>query len=324
MMSENILMDTFGRRHDYLRISLTDNCDLRCTYCMPEGKNDFTAAAKLMNPEEIAAIAEAFVSMGVKKIRLTGGEPLIRKEAREIIQNLSKLKVDLTITTNATKVHEFIDDFKNAGIHSVNVSLDTFNKEKFIKISRRNEMELVMQNIHLLIKEGFHVKLNAVMMNGVNTDELLDFVTFTKDHSVHVRFIEFMPFAGNGWQREKVFAYQQMLDVIQEKMTIEKLVDEQHTTAKKYRIPGFLGTFAFINTVTLPFCGDCNRLRLTADGKMKNCLFSKDEIDLLTAIRNGQDIQQLILQSVKNKKAQTGGQSFDLPTVNRSMVAIGG
>src|ERR1035437_1558196 len=323
-MIANTLTDTFGRTHDYLRISLTDHCDLRCTYGMPEGKNDFTTPSNLMTPDEIITIAKVFVSMGVKKIRLTGGEPLVRKEAREIIQKLSELDVSLTITTNATKVKEFITDFKAAGMHSINVSLDTFNKEKFLKITRRNDFDKVMQNIMLWVDADFHVKINAVVMNGINTDELCDFVEFTRQHPVHVRFIEFMPFAGNGWQRDKVFSYQQMIDVITNKFAIEQLVDEKNSTAKKYKVPGFAGTFAFINTVTLPFCGDCNRLRLTADGKMKNCLFSKDEMDLLTALRNGKDIQELILTSLKNKKAVTGGQDFSQPTQNRSMVAIGG
>ena len=323
-MITNILTDTFGRTHDYLRISLTDHCDLLCTYCMPEGKNDFTTPSNLMKPDEIIKIAKVFVSMGVKKIRLTGGEPLVRKEAREIIQKLSTLNINLTITTNATKVNEFINDFTAAGMHSINVSLDTFNKEKFLKITRRNDFDKVMKNIMLLVDDKFHVKINAVVMDGINTDELCNFVEFTKHHPVHVRFIEFMPFAGNGWQRDKVFSYQQMMDVITVKYEIEKLVDEKNSTAKKYKVPGFAGTFAFINTVTLPFCGDCNRLRLTADGKMKNCLFSKDEKDLLTALRNGKDIQELILTSLKNKKAVTGGQDFSHPTQNRSMVAIGG
>lgn len=324
MHLENVLVDSFGRVHDYLRISLTDHCNFRCTYCMPEGKNDFTTPAHLMTPGEILQIAKVFVAMGVKKIRLTGGEPLVRKEAREIIRNLSELDVSLTITTNASKVNEFIDDFNTAGIHSINVSLDTFNKEKFLKITRRNDFDLVMQNIMLLIQQGFHVKMNVVVMRGVNVEELCDFVEFTRDHAVHVRFIEFMPFAGNGWQREKVVSYEEMLEVVSRKYPCEKMDDEKHSTAKKYKVAGFAGTFAFINTITMPFCGDCNRIRLTADGKMKNCLFSKGEMDLLTALRRGDDINELVLASLKIKKARTGGQDFSLPLENRSMVSIGG
>jgi cyclic pyranopterin phosphate synthase len=249
---------------------------------------------------------------------------LVRKDARSILKQLSTLPVSLTITTNATQVHHFIDDFIEAKISSVNVSLDTFNREKYLKITRRNNFDDVLSNIHILVKNNFHVKVNAVVMNGVNDDELLDFVEFTKHNPVHVRFIEFMPFKGNDWQRNKVFSYKQMLDVIEEKYVIKKLVDEKHATAKKYKVQNFAGTFAFINTVTLPFCGDCNRLRLTADGKMKNCLFSKGEIDLLQHHRNGLDIRELIHTSLRNKKAQTGGQDFSLPTENRSMIAIGG
>ncbi len=320
----SLLTDSFGRVHDYLRISLTDRCNLRCTYCMPSEDMQFALHSTLMTANEIYSIAKTYVKLGVKKIRLTGGEPLVRKDARQIIELLSELPVELTLTTNATQTHDFIEDFKKAGIKSVNVSLDTFDKEKFFSITRRNDFDKVWDNIHQLIDNNFHVKLNVVAMEGVNDDELIDFVKFTKNHPVHVRFIEFMPFPGNDWKREKVFTYLEMLEKIQENFKIEKLYDEQHSTAKKYKVSDYKGTFAFINTVTLPFCGDCNRLRLTADGKMKNCLFSKGEIDLLTPYRNGADIEDLIFKSLMDKKEQTGGQNFSVPTENRSMIAIGG
>lgn len=320
----SLLTDSFGRVHDYLRISLTDRCNLRCTYCMPSEDMKFALHSTLMTADEIYSIGKTFVNLGVKKIRLTGGEPLVRKDAHQIIELLSDLPVELTLTTNATQTHYFIDDFKKAGIKSVNVSLDTFDKDKFFTITRRNDFDTVWNNIHQLIANNFHVKLNVVAMEGVNDDELLDFVKFTKNHPVHVRFIEFMPFPGNDWKREKVFTYIEMLERIQENFDIEKLYDEKHSTAKKYKVSGFSGTFAFINTVTLPFCGDCNRLRLTADGRMKNCLFSKGEIDLLTPYRNGGDIEELIFKSLREKKEQTGGQDFSVPTENRSMIAIGG
>lgn len=323
-IKSSLLTDSFGRVHDYLRISLTDRCNLRCTYCMPSEDMQFALHSTLMTAGEIYSIAKTFVNLGVKKIRLTGGEPLVRKDARQIIELLSELPVELTLTTNATKTNDFIEDFKKAGIKSVNVSLDTFDKEKFFTITRRNDFDTVWQNIHQLIDNNFHVKLNVVAMEGVNDDELIDFIKFTKSYPVHVRFIEFMPFPGNDWKREKVFTYIEMLEKIQKNFEIEKLYDEKHSTAKKYRVPGFAGTFAFINTVTLPFCGDCNRLRLTADGRMKNCLFSKGEIDLLTPFRNGEEIEGLIFKSLKDKKEQTGGQDFSVPTENRSMIAIGG
>ncbi|HKR07359.1 MAG TPA: GTP 3',8-cyclase MoaA [Bacteroidia bacterium] len=318
------LKDSFGRVHDYLRISITDRCNLRCTYCMPSDKMIFSPSSKLMTAKEIHAIASVFVKLGVKKIRLTGGEPLIRADAKQIIRLLAELPVELAISTNATRVKDFIDDFKNAGICAVNVSLDTFNKENFFHITHRDDFDKVMSNIHLLLKHNFLVKINAVVMNGINHHELWNFVEFTKHNPVHIRFIEFMPFPGNGWNREKIFSYREMLDFIGLKFEMEKLADEKNSTAKKYKVPGYAGTFAFINTITLPFCGDCNRLRLFADGKIKNCLFSNEELDLLTAFRKGEDIHELIFSSLKNKKKETGGQDFSLPTNNRSMIAIGG
>ncbi len=291
---------------------------------MPSEDMKFALHSTLMTADEIFSIAKIFVNLGVKKIRLTGGEPLVRKDAKQIINLLGQLPAELTLTTNATHADDFIDDFKKAGIRSVNVSLDTFNKEKFFTITRRNDFDKVWTNIHQLINENFHVKINVVAMEGVNDDEIIDFIHFTQTHPVHMRFIEFMPFPGNDWKREKVFTYIDMLEKIRNNFDIEKLYDEKHSTAKKYRVSDFAGTFAFINTVTLPFCGDCNRVRLTADGKMKNCLFSKGEIDLLTPFRNGENIEELIFSSLKNKQKQTGGQDFSVPTQNRSMIAIGG
>mgnify|MGYP003462461311 FL=1 len=192
-----MIKDSFGRVHDYLRISLTDACNFRCTYCMPDEEIQFKASAHLMQVDEIDAIAGMFVRMGVRKIRLTGGEPLVRKEAAEIIRVLSKYPVELTLTTNGYRAHEFIPVFKEAGIRSVNVSLDTLNPEKFFKITRRDHFRQVWDNIQLLVREGFHVKVNVVMMKGMNEEEIIDFVEWTKTQPVHIRFIEFMPFSGN-------------------------------------------------------------------------------------------------------------------------------
>ena len=323
-ITNSVLTDSFGRVHHYLRISLTDRCNLRCAYCMPQEDIHFSSSEKLMKAEEIYSLANTFVHLGIKKIRLTGGEPLLRADARKIITLLSTLPVDLTITTNATQVHNFIDDLLAAGIRSVNVSLDTFDRNKFLHITRRDSIEEVLSNVHLLLLSSLQVKLNVVLVRGVNDDELCDFIEFTRHYPIHVRFIEFMPFPGNGWSREKVVTYRQALSEASSRYIVQKLEDEKNSTAKKFHVPGYAGTFAFINTVTLPFCSDCNRLRLTADGRIKNCLFSKDEIDLLSALRRGEDIQGLIFSSLKNKKKLTGGQDFSHPTENRSMIAIGG
>ena len=326
-----MIVDSYNRVHNYLRISLTDNCNLRCFYCMPEEEYDFTPASRLMQADEILAISKVFVSLGVNKIRLTGGEPLVRKDAGSIMLSLSRLPVKLTLTTNGSRLHEFADTLAQAGIRSLNISLDTLQSEKFQLITRRKQFEKIYDNIQLLLNRNFHVKVNMVVMKGLNDNEINDFVEWTKHQPVHVRFIEFMPFTGNWWTSNKVFTMQQMLQVIQEKYEVQRLQDEKHDTAKGYMVPGHLGTFAIISTMSANFCGDCNRMRLTADGKMKNCLFSERETDLLSALRSGEDIIPLIQQSIQRKAKELGGQfTTDFEHLhaedihNRSMITIGG
>ncbi|HSK12504.1 MAG TPA: GTP 3',8-cyclase MoaA [Phnomibacter sp.] len=326
-----MIVDGFSRVHNYLRISLTDNCNLRCFYCMPEEDYDFTPASRLMQADEIVAISRIFVDHGVNKIRLTGGEPLVRKDAATIISRLAQLPVKLTLTTNATRLHEFVDVLADAGITSLNISLDTLQKDKFMLLTRRDQYDRVRSNIDLMIGKGFHVKVNVVTMKGVNDNEIPDLIRWTKDTPVHVRFIEFMPFSGNRWNSEKVITWQQILEVAASEFDIMPLHREKHDTAKKYTVPGHQGTFAVISTMSAPFCGDCNRMRLTADGKMKNCLFSQAETDLLNPYRRGEDIVPLIYQSIRDKKKALGGQfNADISTVqaskieNRSMITIGG
>ncbi|OLY91884.1 cyclic pyranopterin monophosphate synthase subunit MoaA [Cnuella takakiae] len=326
-----MILDSHNRIHNYLRISLTDNCNLRCFYCMPEEEYDFTPASRLMQKAEIDALARTFVAQGVKKIRLTGGEPLVRKDAADIILSLSRLPVELTLTTNGTRVHSFMDVFRDAGIRSLNISLDTLQSDKFLLVTRRDQFSLVKNNIRLLLDKGFHVKVNVVVMQGLNDTEILDFIAWTKDTPVHVRFIEFMPFSGNRWTSNKVVTLQQILDTIAQRYDFLPLKGDVHDTAKKFIVPGHAGTFAVISTMTAHFCGDCNRMRLTADGKLKNCLFSQSETDLLTPLRNGEDVLPLIHQSILSKAKQLGGQ---LPAdfqnlqaealLNRSMITIGG
>jgi len=298
---------------------------------MPEEDYVFTPASQLMQVNEIETLAKIFVAEGVNKIRLTGGEPLVRKDAADIILALSKLPVQLTLTTNGTRIHEFVDVLEQANVRSLNISLDTLHAEKFQLVTRRNQFDIVTKNIQLLLQKNFHVKINVVVMNGLNDNEINDFIEWTKDTPVHVRFIEFMPFSGNRWTSNKLFTMQQILEVIGEKYSYIRLEDEKHDTAKKYSIPGHVGTFAVISTMSANFCGDCNRMRLTADGKMKNCLFSKDETDLLTALRSGKEIVPLIQQSIRSKAKELGGQfTTDFEHLhaedihNRSMITIGG
>lgn len=326
-----MLVDRFHRIHNYLRVSLTDNCNLRCFYCMPEEEYEFTPASRLMQLNEIETLAKAFVELGVNKIRLTGGEPLVRKDAAEIILALSKLPVKLTLTTNATRLHHFADVLEQAKIRSLNISLDTLQPDKFMLITRRDQFNLVYNNIQMMLRRGFHVKVNMVVMKGLNENEIPDFVEWTKDQAVHVRFIEFMPFTGNRWTSNKVFTFQEMLQLIEKKYPVHRLQDEAHDTAKAYQVPGHKGTFAVISTMSAPFCSGCNRIRLTADGKIKNCLFSKEETDLLAALRRNEDIVPLIRQSIRSKAKELGGQfTNDFKHLhpeeidNRSMITIGG
>ncbi len=326
-----MITDTFGRVHDYLRISLTDNCNLRCFYCMPDEKYAFAPAAKLMQPDEIETIAKLFVSHGVKKIRLTGGEPLVRKDAPVIIDKLGKLGIELAITTNGVRINEMMDNLMSAQVKTINISLDTLDAEKFKKITRRDLFQKVRDNINLLIQNNFRVKINVVLMKGLNDDEILDFIEMTRDSQIEVRFIEFMPFSGNRWTSNQVFTLEEIVTEVQSRYDILAIEPEAHDTAKKFKIPGFAGNFAVISTMTAPFCSSCNRIRLTADGKLKNCLFSKGETDLLSALRRGEEIMPLIEGTIKAKHKALGGQfsgvfqDIDTSTLdNRSMITIGG
>jgi cyclic pyranopterin phosphate synthase len=298
---------------------------------MPEEDYEFTPHSRLMQPEEIESLAKLFVDNGVSKIRLTGGEPLVRKDAADIILRLSKLPVKLTLTTNATRLHDFVDVLEEAKVSSLNISLDTLDSDKFNIITRRDSFKKVMDNILLMIDRNFHVKVNVVVMKGINEHEINDFVAWTKDVPVHVRFIEFMPFEGNRWTSNQVFTWKEMLEEISRKYSTVALKGDIHDTAKKYSIEGHKGTFAIISTMSSPFCAGCNRMRLTADGKMKNCLFSQEETDLLTALRKGDDVLPLIQDSIRSKAKELGGQfTKDFEKIhtedlhNRSMISIGG
>lgn len=327
------LTDSFGRKHEYLRISLTEKCNLRCVYCMPEEGIPLKPAAHYMQREELTGIASEFVRLGIKKIRLTGGEPLVRKDAAAIMEDLAALGAELAITTNGVIVDRFLDTFRSCGIRSVNVSLDTFREERMLAIARRDYFHRIMDNIRLLLSEGFRVKLNAVIIKGMNDDELPEFIRFTEHHPVEFRFIEFMPFSGNKWDKSRCISHKEILSLAEQHYGSKVLrqIDGPNDTARHYRINGYAGSFAIISSVTNPFCDTCNRLRLTADGRMKNCLFSTDETDLLSAFRRGDDLEPLIRDSVLHKKSVRAGllSDRDMHHVNsdsrhRAMIAIGG
>jgi molybdenum cofactor biosynthesis protein A len=328
------MQDTHGRAHNYLRISITEHCNLRCTYCMPAEGIALTPRAHLMTADEIVTIAQTFVHLGVTKIRLTGGEPLVRKDAKDIILRLGKLGVELTLTTNGILVHEFIETFKEAGITTLNVSIDSLKKDKFNKITRRNYFDKLLENLDLLDANGFQVKLNVVVIKGFNDNEIIDFIALTKARNIQIRFIEFMPFDGNQWNKEKLVSYAEIRTLVNDfysETKVERLQDKPNDTAKNHKITTHKGSFSVISSVTNPFCSTCNRIRLTADGKLKNCLFSNSETSLLDTLRAGKSIEPLLFQNIKSKHAMRGGmdddakfQNPELFSQNRSMIKIGG
>jgi cyclic pyranopterin phosphate synthase len=301
---------------------------------MPKEGVALSPKSHLMTYEEIYKIAKTFSDHGVTKIRLTGGEPLIRKDLPVILEKLATLPVELSITSNAVIIDKFIDVLKANGVNKINVSLDSLDEGKFKHITRRNEFKKVYNNILLLVKEGFAVKVNAVLMKGFNDNEIIDFINFTKDLPISVRFIEFMPFDGNKWDMGKMVSYAEVMKSVNEAFeneNFERLQDAPNDTAKNYKIKGYKGSFAVISSVTNPFCDSCNRLRLTANGQLKNCLFSSGEADLLTTLRAGESIEPIIRKAVQAKFKVRGGMDTlkklkepKLHNNNRSMITIGG
>ncbi len=236
----------------------------------------------------------------------------------EIIKSLSSLNIKLAVTSNGTRLHQFENVLEASQIHSINISLDTLKAEKYKLITRRDQFAIVKQNIETFINKGFYVKINVVVMKDFNDDEILDFINWAKNVPVHVRFIEFMPFAGNRWTSNKVVSMDEILQMIGKEYEFFSQKGEKNDTEKKYQIPGHAGSFAIISTMTKPFCDSCNRMRLTADGKLKNCLFSKGETDLLTPFRNGENILPLILENIQSKAKELGGQIYNQPAGRRS------
>ncbi|MFG6687334.1 GTP 3',8-cyclase MoaA [Mariniflexile sp. HNIBRBA6329] len=332
--NKNILQDLHGRNHAYLRISLIERCNLRCSYCMPEEGVQLSPKSHLMTYEEIYDIAKTFVKHGVTKIRLTGGEPLIRKDIPIILEKLATLPVELSITSNAVIIDKFIDVLKEHGVNKINLSLDSLDREKFKHITRRDQFDIVYKNLLLLVKEGFNVKVNVVLMKGFNENEIIDFINLTKSMPISVRFIEFMPFDGNKWDMGKMVSYAEVMAYVNasfSKENVQRLQDAPNDTSKNYKISGYKGSFAVISSVTNPFCDSCNRLRLTANGQLKNCLFSSTESDLLTTLREGKSIEPIIQKAVQAKFKVRGGmdtlkklQEPKLHNNNRSMITIGG
>jgi cyclic pyranopterin phosphate synthase len=325
------LMDRFGRVHTYLRISVIERCNLRCLYCMPAEGIELKPREHLLRLEEIERIARLFSTMGITKVRLTGGEPLIRRNLEWLIDRIAGIEGIQTIamTTNAILLGGKAAILRRAGLQQLNISLDTLKPERFRQMTLRDEFDRTMEGVESALAEGFHpLKINAVIMGGINDDEILDMVEYVRNKPVNMRFIEYMPFKGNGWKRGKLVSFAEMRRRILERYDLVPIEPESSSdVAKDFRIEGFEGTVSFITSMTEDFCSGCNRIRLLADGSIKSCLFHKPEENLRDALRRGADdskLEQLIRSSIAQKLEKHEPMGELESVVDRSMIEIGG
>ena len=330
------LVDPFGRTVRDLRISVTDRCNFRCTYCMPEEGMKWLPREDLLTFEEIERLARVFVErFDVDGIRLTGGEPTVRARLPVLVQKLARLRMldgrqpDLSLTTNGATFRLVAHELRDAGLDRVNISLDSLRPERFFAMTRRDEFHRVLDGIAAAQQAGFApVKLNVVLQRGVNDDEIVDFATFGRAHGVHVRFIEFMPLDASGaWRSDAVVGQDEIVDAIAAVYPLEPVVGRGAAPADRWRYVDGLGDVGVIPSVTKPFCGDCDRVRLTAEGQFRTCLFETREFDLRAILRTGgtdDDVAAEIERAVGTKWAghAIGRVTFRRP--NRSMSQIGG
>lgn len=331
----DFLTDTFQRQHDYLRISLTERCNLRCLYCMPEEGVELSPARNLLTTPEVLLLADVFVGQGVTKIRLTGGEPTVRRDILPLMRQLGDLRRrglrELCLTTNGLALHRKLDAMVEAGLTGVNLSLDTLDPFQFRLMTRRDGLEAVRRSMDRILAlnaagAGVRLKINCVVMRGLNDGEMADFVGLTRDHDLEVRFIEYMPFDGNRWSTGKMVSFSEMLQRIREHYpTLQRTTPDAHhnrpqDTSKTYEVPGFAGRVGFITSMTNNFCGGCNRLRITSDGSLKVCLFGNTEVSLRDIVRRangGEPIDEACLatltRAAQEAASATGDPVTDLP-----------
>lgn len=308
----DFLTDTYSRRHDYLRISVTERCNLRCTYCMPEDGVPLSPPSHLLTSPEISYLSALFVSQGVTKIRLTGGEPTIRKDIVPLMHSIGALRRqglrELCLTTNGIALHRKLDSMADAGLTGVNLSLDTLDPFQFQIMTRRKGFEAVRKSIDRILEmnrlgAGIKLKINCVVMRGINEREIIPFVEMGRKQDIEVRFIEYMPFDGNKWSQGKMLSYKEMLAMIREKYpTLYKVQDHKNDTSKTFAVPDFVGSIGFITSMTHNFCGSCNRLRITSDGNLKVCLFGNSEVSLRDLLRKDNDMQPIDEEAMEAMK----------------------
>lgn len=325
------LTDAFGRVHTYLRMAITDRCNLRCLYCMPPNGVTWTPPNALLTDDETARLVRLFARLGIQKIRLTGGEPLLRQNLISLVTSLKTIPgIDtLAITTNGMRLASCARRLRNAGLDRLNVSLDSLRPDRFQQIARRDGFAHVMAGIHAALDAGFApLKINTVVMGGCNEDELPDFVELTRHLPVCVRFIEFMPFPGNPWCDARLISYASMRRTIEAEYTLVPAADaDTSRVAREFKVPGFAGSVGFITSMTEHFCDTCSRLRITADGLFKTCLFRSPELNLRDVLRRGapdSEIASLLARALYLKPVQHAETHELQRSADRSMVQVGG
>uniref|UniRef100_A0A5S6QBT2 GTP 3',8-cyclase n=1 Tax=Trichuris muris TaxID=70415 RepID=A0A5S6QBT2_TRIMR len=324
------LRDSFGRFHNYLRISLTDRCNLRCKYCMPMNGVTCYSPDQLLSQSEIFALTSLFSKLGVTKVRLTGGEPTVRTDLMDIVGSLSRISglKKLGLTSNGILLRKMLPKLKERGLTHLNLSLDTLIEPKFQLITGSNGWKHVWKTIEMAERLYPVIKINCVVIRGYNEEELCDFVELTRNRSLDVRFIEYMPFNGNKWEYSKMVSYLEMMQTIQRQFgDLMKLENNLNDTSKGYQVPGFRGRIGFITSMSQHFCGSCSRLRLTADGCLKVCLHGNSEVSLRDAVRSGaseEALIELINKAILSKQEHHAGMFRLAEQSNRPMVQIGG
>lgn len=324
------LVDSFGRTVRDLRISITDRCNFRCGYCMPEEGMVWQPREELLTYEEIERVARVCVERwGFESIRLTGGEPTVRAHLPLLVEKLAALGVELSMTTNGASLALLARELRAAGLDRVNVSLDTLRPERFLALTRRDALDKVLAGIDAALDAGFApVKVNCVVMRGVNDDEVADLAAFGRDKGVTVRFIEFMPLDAQGrWRREDVVSYDEIVARVGAVFPLEPVAERGAQPAERLRFVDGRGEIGVIPTVTRPFCGNCDRVRLTADGHFRNCLFAVRELDLRAVLRGGGSDDELAAAMAGEVAAKWAGHAVDrvhFIRPSRSMSQIGG
>jgi GTP 3',8-cyclase len=329
-MAYEPLVDGHGRRIADLRVSVTDRCNFRCQYCMPADGLPWLEREAVLRFEEIERIVRVVARMGVTDVRLTGGEPLVRREFPRLVEMLAPLVEDLSVTTNGYLLERDAEALVRAGVTRFNVSIDSLQRDRFFEMTRRDALPRVLRGLEVLAghPEAHPIKVNAVAMRGFTEDEVLPFARFAREHPYEVRFIEFMPLdADHAWTPDSVLTGHEVRALIEAGYPLEPTPRAAHSTARVYRFADGRGSIGFINPVSEPFCGDCNRIRLTADGKLRTCLFSLNETDLRAPLREGAndaELERVIRAAVwrKELKHRVNEPGFVQPA--RTMSAIGG